>query len=324
VAFSQKLISLTVQLADNPGTNQPNKFTGTDSSQVTLKNHRTSVRVINQGASYGSTAQVKVWGLAPELMIELATLGLNYNIVPHNILTIQAGDASGLATVFSGTIWACYGDFQAQPDVPTIFECTAGGFEATAPAAMTSTSGPTPVAQVIETIAGQLKYGFENNGVDVVLQSAGGGGVALQGSLLEQARQAADHAHIHLGIVNGSSGLTLAIWPWDGSRNTASPPTISPQTGMISYPIFTPNGIQFETLFDPTIQFGGKVKVNSSLLNQILGAQKAQIPALNVPPDSTWAVNQINLALDSMLPRGQWSSTVTCWNPSQARPVTTP
>lgn len=317
MAFSQKLVRLTIQLAANSQTNQPKKFAGSDSSKATLENHRTSVRVFNQGAIAGSTAQVRVWGLAPNLMVELATLGLAFNVIPRNLITIEAGDAGGMATVFTGTIVQCYADFRAQPDVPTVFECVAAGFEATQGAPMTSYTGATDVREVIKAIAGQLSYGFEDNLDGPVMLSA----PAYQGSLVEQARQAAADAHVQVGLVNGSSGLVLAVWPWEGQRKNRQTPTIGFPGEMISYPTFTPAGIQVETLFDPAIEFGGKIKVNSTLLTQILGAQKANIPEFNVPPDSEWSINKIDLALDALLPNGQWSSTVSAWNPNQSRPV---
>lgn len=320
--FTEKLIRLTIRLASNTQTNQPNQFAGTGSNQTVLERHRAQVRIVNQGAAVGSTATVKVWGLAPNLMTELSTLGLVYNVLPRNFVTVQAGDAAGMSTAFDGTIVQAYGDYRSQPDVPMILECNAGAFEDAAGSSMTSYPEPVAVAKVIEDLATKMGYGFENNGVTAMLQSAGGGGVALQGSALQQARSAADQAHVHLGVVFSGGGLTLSIWPWEGARTTPPVPLISPGNGLISYPIFTPGGIQFETEYNPAISFGGKVKVNSSLLNQVLGAQKGQVPGLKVPPNSEWAINQIDLALDSLLPKGLWQQTVYCWNPEYGRPTT--
>ena len=320
MAFTQKLIQLQIQLATNSQTNQPNTFAGTSSSAVVIDTDvRKSVRIQSVGSPIDSSAQVKVWGLSPSLMTQLATLGLNYNIVPHNVLTIKAGDGiSGLSTVYSGTIWSAYGDYSAQPDVPMILECQIGGYETVAPASNSSFTSPTDAAQVMQTLATQMGFGFENSrNVKVTLSSAGGGGPIFRGSYYQQAMQCAEQAHIQWGILNGQDGgLTLAIWPWNGTRKTPNPPLIAPETGLISYPSFTPNGIVFKTLFNPLIAFGGTCQVASSILTQILGAQQAQNPAFLIPPNSTWGVNRIDLALDSLLPNGEWSSNVTAWNPN--------
>lgn len=325
MSFTQKLIEITIQLASNSQTNQPNTFAGTSASSVTLSGSRTSVRIQNAGAPVGNSAQVKVWGLTPSLMTELSTLGLVYDIIPHNILTVKAGDqATGMATVYSGTIWSAYGDYSAQPDVPMVFECQVGGYETVAPASNSSFTMPTDAAKIMETLAGNMNFGFENSqNLSVMLSSAGGGGPIFQGSYYQQAAQCAEDAHIHWGIVNGQQGgLTLAIWPWSGTRKTQNPVLVSAPPGeLINYPTFTPNGIMFKTLFNPQISFGGLVQVQSSLLTQVLGAQQAQNPAFLVPPNSTWGVNRIDLALDSLLPNGEWSTTVYAWNPNYNQPV---
>jgi hypothetical protein len=323
MAFTQKLIDITVELAANSQTNQPNVFAGTSSNSVTLSGSRTSVRIQNAGAPVNQTAEVKIWGIAPSLMNELSTLGLVYDIVPRNILTIKAGDtATGMPTVFSGTIWGAYGDYSSQPDVPFVFFCNQAGYEAAAPGATSSFTGPTDVAAIMSGLARKMNFGFENNGVSVILRSSGGGGPTYRGSYWLQAFQAARDARIQWGIVNGQSGgLVLAIWPNGKSRATANPPLISPGTGMIDYPAFTQNGIIVKTLFNPLISYGGLVKIQSSLLSGVLSAQKAQNPAFNLPASSTWAVNKVDLALDSLVPHGEWMSMVNAWNPNYPQPI---
>jgi hypothetical protein len=259
-------------------------------------------------------------------MNELSTLGLVYDIVPHNILTIKAGDAtSGMPTVYSGTIWGAYGDYSQQPDVPFVFYCNQAGYEAAAPGTTTSFTSPTSIATIMSGLAGQMNFGFENNfdgGSAPVLSSAGGGGPTYRGSYWLQAFQAAKDAGVQWGIVNGQSGgLVLAIWPNGKSRATPNPALISPATGMIDYPAFTQQGIIVKTLFNPLITFGSLVKVQSSLLTGVLASQQAQNPAFNVPTNSTWAVNKLDLALDSLVPHGEWASIVNAWNPGYPQPI---
>jgi len=312
MAFVKRIIEIDVQLAQNTQTNQPNTFAESGGNSVTLKGSRTSVRIENSGAPADGRAQVKVWGMTPSLMNQLTTLGLVFNLVPKNTLTIKAGDERGSsAIVFTGTVWAAYGDYQAQPDVPFIFECLSGAADAVAATPPTSFPGAASVATMMSGFARQMNLGFENNGVNTTLPNS-----YFSGAAKIQAQKCAEQAGISWGVFNGN---TLAIWPKGGNRNTPNIPVISPANGMVSYPAFTQQGIIVKTLFDPMISFGSLIKVESSLLSGIAATKAA--------PETfptQWAVNKLDLALDSLVPKGQWLSTIYAYNPNYAKAIIPP
>lgn len=317
MSFVERQITISVLLAQSSKMNQPNKFSETNSNTVTFTGSRTKVRIQNSGSPSDCQAQVTVYGLTPSLMNQLSTLGLVYQILPRNIITVTAGDLGATpATVFSGVVQYAYADYSAQPDVGFIFECLSGGYELLAPAAPSSFTGSTSVVTVMEGLARQMNLGFENNQVDVKLQSP-----YFVGSFRSQADDCARHAGIEWGIVRGN---TLAIWPSGSYRQTPNVPVISPETGLVSSPSFTQNGIILKTLFNPDISFAGLVKVRSSVLDGIVGAQTIANPNFRVPQDSTWAVNKLDLALDAQVPKGDWLSIVHAWNPGFPRPLPQP
>ena len=156
MSFVQRLLSISVQLAPNTQTNQPNTFLESGTDTVTLTGSRTTVRIQNSGAPAGSIAEVKIWGLTPSLMNQLATLGMVFNLVPKNALTIQAGNSvSGLATIYSGTILTAYGDYEAQPDVPFVFGCQSGLANAVINAPPSSFPGSVDVATIMSAWPGR-------------------------------------------------------------------------------------------------------------------------------------------------------------------------
>lgn len=321
MAFVERKLKITIQLAPNTGTNQPNTFTGTGADTVTIEGLRTTVRIQNSGAAADNRAQVKIFGMPPSLMNQLSTLGLVFNLVPKNTLTIMAGDdASGLSAVFSGTVWAAYGDYSAQPSVPFHFECLAGAADAAIAIAPSSFTGSTDVATILSGLARQMGVGFENNGVNVKLSSP-----YVSGSAKIQVQKVAEWAGIEWTI----DANKLAIWPKGGNRNTPNVPVISPSTGMISYPAFTQQGIIVKTVFNPQISFGSLVKVESSLLSGIAAAKPSQ-PQLPTQTQNTttfptqWAVNKIDHSLDQLEPGGDWSSTVYAYNPNYSRSILPP
>lgn len=304
----ERALQFSVQLATNTQTNQPNTFAESGTSNATISGKRASVRIQNSGAPSSSAAQVMIWGLSDSLMNQLSTLGMRLNLVPRNTLTIQAGDSSGsnFSTVFAGTITNAYADVNAAPDVPFIMECQAGLADATSNAQPTSYPQSTDIATIMSSFARQMNVGFENNGVSVVLPPS-----YFRGTVQQQIRKAAEAANINAEVVNGN---VLAIWPKYGSRNTTTIPTIAapPDGQMIGYPSFTQQGIKVDNLFDPRIAFGGQVTIKT--ITQALA--KA---------NGTWTVYKLDLALDCMLPKGEWRSTLYCYNQAASQgPVIPP
>ena len=322
MSFTQKLITLAVALANNAGTNQPNNF-AEGGSTATIANLRTSVRVQNSGAVIEQKAQVKVWGLTPSLIYQLSTLGVSFNLVPKNSITVTAGDAvAGQATVFSGTILNAYPDFDGMPDVPFVFESVSGVASAVAPATPSSFTGSTDVATIMSGFARQLGMQFENNGVSVQLPNP-----YFPGTLYDQIQAVKDHARIACALDTRSN--TLAIWPLGGvrSNSTITSPVISPLPNgeMIGYPTITKQGVIVKTLFNPLIALGGTVQVNSSLLSGTLSAASSSSQTFKPPQmvngNSVWGVYKLDHALDSLVRNGQWMSTVYCYNPAYGRPI---
>ena len=256
-----------------------------------------STRIQNSGALSGSKAQIDVWGLTLDLMNQLSTLGMVVSLIPRNTLTLTAGDAaSGMSTVFVGTILQAYGDFNAAPDVPFHFECNAGTADAVAPALPSSYAGPTDVGAIMSSIAKQANYGFANYGVNVKVSSP-----YLAGSLKNQWDKLAAQVGIEAQLING----VLTIWPRGGAVKGIVP-VVAPGQGMIGYPAYTQQGIIVKTVYNPQIGFGGQIQVQGS-----------QLKAVN----STWNVYKLDHALDSLVQGGQWMSTVFGYNPKYPQPI---
>ena len=120
---------------------------------------------------------------------------------------------------------------------------------------------------------------------------------------------------------NGSDQKTLAIWPADGARGGAVP-VISPvsgknhteasradglkpsfpgdsvgnkrliftTSGLVGYPIRTPLGVNFTTLFNPSITYGAKVELHTSVKSA----------------SGMWKVTLLDHNLESQTPGGSW------------------
>lgn len=313
--LAQRQISVTVTLGQNTQTNQPLNFAETGGPSINVTNLRMSVHVQNSGNPAACSAQIKIWGLSPSIMNQLSTLGLQINLISKNTVVVQAGNAgSSLSTVFQGTILDAYGDYEGQPDVPFVMIARLDGFNAAALAPPTSFPQPFDVATAMASFARQMGVQFINSGVQMTMPP-----MYFTGSLQDQVNKLKEMARIGAGYPNFTA---LEIWPLNGSRNTPSVPTISPQNpdGSIGYPSFTQQGIIVKTIFNPLISLGGMVNVESSVLSAI--AQVQQQRGLTFP--SQWTVVKLDLALESQLPHGQWMSVVYGYSPQVAKKIIPP
>jgi hypothetical protein len=335
-SWSSKLLRVTAALSPNVKTAQPITFaaqpgTGPEgtpyqggANTITFPFLRTSARLSSLGSLTGQSAHIRIWGLTLAQMYQLATLGISYNILPYNFLTLQAGDASGLSTVFSGTIRNAYGDFSAQPDVPFIFDCVPGavgpnGITSGVPTPVPTTfQGSTSIVNLLSGMARQLGFGFVNGGVDPSLTLSN---PYFSGTLFDQVQACARAVKDIIDV--SMTNANIVIFPRGGSVSSTVAPIISAKTGMIDYPLFTTQGIIVKTLFNPQIARGSPVQIGSTVLENTLAAIAAQNSSF-VPPqtiitadgtNSVWVAYKIDAALDSQLPNGQWMETVYCYNP---------
>lgn len=269
---------------------------GTDT--VKLSGLRISSKIVKVGGNSMGSADLTIYGMTFSIMNQLSTLGMRVQLVPRNTVTVVAGDDnSGMSTVFIGTILNAYADFQSQPQVAFHVTANAGLGEAVAPATATSYRGSVSVATAMADLAQRMNMKFENSGVTTQLNNG-----YFSGSLRSQAQSMADSAGINWIIDNG----TLAIWPKNSSRGGAIPLIAPPPEGeMVNYPSYTVSGIMVRTMFNPSISFGNKVQVKSSL------------PAAS----KIFTVLSLVHDLESITPGGEWFSSVGCYDNTGPTPT---
>jgi hypothetical protein len=309
-SFTQKLLNFLVSVPSDAQNNQITSFAEAQSTAqpgtYNFLGYRSRVRISNASAPSASFADISIYGLSQSLMNQLATLGVVINSVSKNSIIVSAGassvsDASslnavqvpptGFPVVFGGTFWFAFGDYNSMPDVPFRITAYGGLIDAVQSAAPSSFTGPTSIVSIMQGFAQKLGVPFENNGVTGSISNP-----YFPGTLLQQLYQAAEHAFIHAQLVDG--GTKLAIWPIGGSRTSqTNVPLISPDTGMIGYPSFAQNGfLVVKMVFNPDVVLGGNIRVQSD------------IPQAN----KTWNVFSLDLALDSLIPDGDWMATAVC------------
>jgi len=278
--FVQRQITLTIQLGEG-------SFGDSGFNTVTLTGLRISAAIDKSGMPGFNMAEIRIFGLDLNLMNQLCTLGKPIVRDRNNTITVMAGDATaGLSLAYSGIITEAWADFNGAPEVVFNIKSVFGKLDATKPVPAISYSGPTDTGHILSTIALSLGYGFESNGVSVLLNNP-----YYPGTAREQAYAIGKDAGIYVYFDDVKK--VLSTWPLNGFRG-GSIPLISPQTGMIGYPSYAGTDVIVRTLYNPNIVFGGQFQVQSSL---------------NIA-NATWIANKVVHNLESEMPNGQWFTQI--------------
>ncbi|MGN6775002.1 baseplate hub protein [Rhizobium sp.] len=273
MTFSQKLINVQFDLANG-------SFGKGKNNSALITGARVSCHITNTGGASQSWLEMAIYGLPLSLMNQLSTVGTQAYKLYQNSVTVEAGDASGMTLVFGGQITSAFVDAQSMPQVCFRVMARPGAFQAIKPATPLSIRGSADVAGMMQNLAKQMGYGFENGGVTAKLSNP-----YYAGTPLQQALAIAKHAGIDMIIERN----TLAIVPANSTRQ-GDAILISPETGMIGYPAFNQANVLVRALFNPAVQYLGSIEVKSDL----------------TPANGKWKVNRLEYQLESLIPHGRW------------------
>jgi hypothetical protein len=288
MSFVRRKINLTFKIGrDTSGVQYT--FDG-NFDTVTVTGLRIQATIANAGPPSMGTASVIVHGLTPSLQNQLAsTARLNDGQVSTRFaqMIVEAGDDTGMSIIFMGQVTLAQIDASGAPDIRLNATAHSGLYEAVKTATPISFPGAADVATIMQNLATQNGYAFENSGVTAQLWTP-----YLPGSPRQQMEACANAANINWVLDNG----TLAIWP-KGSSRKAQIPLISSSTGMIGYPSNYGLGgsIVVKTLFNPQLIVGKPCQVQSSL------------PFAN----GNYVMFQVSHDLESETPNGLWETSFT-------------
>ncbi len=260
-------------------------FGSSNQNQITLEGFRARAKIDKAGGMQMGTLRAQIFGVSQSNMNSATTLQWKPKAFIPNTVQVFAVDGAQETLIFSGNIINAWGNYQNMPDVFLEIQAQAAYFNQLQAVSPTSFQGQIDVATAMAQLAKNMGLTFENNGVNGVSLV----NQYLPNTYLEQAKTLAAAAGIWLYIDDGTLAITPAYQP-----RTKPIPLISANTGMQGYPTFDGVGVNFKTLFNPSITFGGSVELDTT------------IPQAR----GVWIVTSIAHDLDAVVPNGQWLSTV--------------
>jgi hypothetical protein len=287
MAFTQKKIEAKITLANG-------MFEG-GGNFTRISGLRTSCLIDVTGGPSCSYMSMAVFGLPLSTMNKLSNVGASYQSSYLNEIDVFAGDdESGMTLVFTGNIVTCFVDASQMPNVCLRITAQPFSFYAQKPSTAISQKGSADVGQMMQSLASEMGFGFENNDVNVKLSNP-----HYYGSPWQQVSQIAYDAGIEYVVERGVLVITPAGVPRKGD-----PVLISPQTGMRGYPQFNQATVIVTALFAPAVKYQGQVKVQSDLTSAC----------------GTWPVNRLQYELESMVPNGKWFMTLSLYTQGATTP----
>jgi len=280
VSLTNRHIRLTFQLGEG------DFGEAGDGDTFTVEGLRCSATIVKSGAIMAELT-LRVMGMPLDVMNKLTILGSPLIDGRNNLVTVEAGtDLAGLSVVYRGIIREAWVDARNMPQVGFIVTASTGLLSALKPVPPTSYKGSIGVELAMAGLAEQLGLRFENSGVGGVVNDP-----YLAGTLRDQVRDLAAHIPCNWAIEDD----TLAIWPTGGARQ-GEVPLIAPDTGMVGYPLRTQDGFSVQTMFNPSVAYGGPIRVESDITQA----------------NGYWTVYSLTHDLEAETPGGKWFTTVDC------------
>ena len=278
-SFTNKTIQVVMAMAEGVFQNGAN--------QITVEGLPTSVDIQKQGGDERPSCTVTIGNLNIDVVKQLTTLSFRPLQRFKNQITVNAGEVGKqLQTIFIGDFENAYGEFQNAPTMNLMVKAIAAQHGALMATPATSVDGTEQVAKLMEQWAVEAGCTLENKGVNASVKN-----VVYRGSPVDKAKTLARDVGIDLIIDDGKFIITPNGQAVDGNAVL-----IDPKHGLLGYPAFSNDGIEFNMIFDPNVKIGGLVKIESI-----------------VPRASgIWKVTKITTKLEAYVPNsGSWNSSVS-------------
>lgn len=277
--MNRKILKVTLTVLG-----ETKEFTSSEgSNQLSATGLRIAANIISGNGSVMPNAQIKIYGLKFENMLNLLRLQWHTLQALMSTVKLEAGEEGGnLSIVYEGNITFAYPDMTAAPNVALTIESMASVVESLQVKSLPDEiKDSIDAAALIETICGRMGYVFENhNNASHMINGT------YEGSDLNRIRTICAACDFDLYTEKN----LIAISPKGVARKIPMP-VITPKSGLVGYPTPDLRGIKFKCLYDKSLRFGGLVEVKDS-----------EITVCN----NKWRVYGLTISLDSETQKGNW------------------
>ncbi|WON77018.1 hypothetical protein [Serratia sp. UGAL515B_01] len=234
-------------------TNTRKSFDAEGSNKLEVSNAKSSCRIDVAGMEGGVRAEIVLYGLGYDLLAKLSADGVG---VFFDTETVNVEVFADNNKVFAGNIYASFANLNDLPDSSLILSAASGGDLQDKPSAAFSRPGAVPVFDILESICRANGYGLIGRGIKGIIHN----NPHFDGCALDQIRGICKAHELLFNIYDN----TVFVWTEKGTIDDVVP-LVSPEHGLIGYPVFSQYGITFQTQFSTLLVQGRAIELQTSL-----------------------------------------------------------
>lgn len=262
-------------------TNGTSSFDEKGNNTISISEVRSTVSFQSAGNLFGTQVNVSLFGLSMELLASLSSkaMGLFGSDTERISMKIYVGDTA----IFVGYMTSSIANMNTAPNSALMITATANADLQNKPSPPFSFNGATPVTSVITAICKAAGYSPYITGLDGIVAI----NPHYEGSIFNQLEKLCDDFEIAMSVASP----TITFWPQNEKKDDVMP-LISPEYGLIGYPIFSNGGVMFQTQFSTLLTTGRNIKLVTSLPHA----------------SGTYKLTSVSHELSSWMPDGPWHS----------------
>lgn len=261
--------------------NETSSFDEKGNNKISISEVRSTVSFQSAGNLFGTQVNASLFGLSMELLASLSSkaMGLFGSDTERISMKIYVGDTA----IFVGYMTSSIANMNTAPNSALMITATANADLQNKPSPPFSFNGATPVTSVITAICKAAGYSPYITGLDGIVAT----NPHYEGSIFNQLEKLCDDFEIAMSVASP----TITFWPQNEKKDDVMP-LISPEYGLIGYPIFSNGGVMFQTQFSTLLTTGRNVKLITSLPHA----------------SGTYKLTSVSHELSSWMPDGPWHS----------------
>lgn len=234
--------------------NETSSFDESGNNTISISEARASVSFQSAGNLFGTQINVSIFGLGIEMLAALSSkaMGLFGSDTERISMKVFVGETA----VFAGYMTSSIANMNAIPNAALMITATANADLQNKPASPFSFNGATPVPDIINAICNAAGYKAYITGLDGLVVT----NPHYEGSIFTQLESLCNDVNVSMSVAPPS----ISFWPQDSTRDDVMP-FISPEYGLIGYPIFSNGGLMFQTQFSTLLTTGRNVQIETSL-----------------------------------------------------------
>ncbi|MDM3358718.1 hypothetical protein [Citrobacter sp. Cb004] len=234
--------------------NETSSFDESGNNTISISEARATVSFQSAGNLFGTQINVSIFGLGIEMLAALSSkaMGLFGSDTERISMKVFVGETA----IFAGYMTSSIANMNAIPNAALMITATANADLQNKPASPFSFNGATPVPDIINAICNAAGYKAYITGLDGLVVT----NPHYEGSIFTQLESLCNDVNVAMSVAPPS----ISFWPQDSTRDDVMP-LISPEYGLIGYPIFSNGGLMFQTQFSTLLTTGRNVQIETSL-----------------------------------------------------------